>query len=102
MRVITDHPTHGVAPVSTAGQIPGLTFERKEHTAMAKAQERGIYTVDGRRFVVNKGDPIPAGAEVEGGETAETEVVEEETSKKTTKKRGPSEGADASGPSETT
>ncbi len=38
---------------------------------MSKATANGVYTLDGNRYVLAKGDPVPDGAEVEY--TAETE-----------------------------
>lgn len=47
------------------GSAPGLTVVKREDTTMAKASTSGIYTLNGRRFKVRKGDPLPEGAEVE-------------------------------------
>ena len=51
---------------SGRGSVPGLTVETREDTTMAKAKDNGIYTLDGRRFKVRKGDILPEGAVMEG------------------------------------
>ena len=38
---------------------------------MAKADKDGIYTLDGHRFFIAAGDPIPEGATVDGDESAD-------------------------------
>ncbi len=46
------------------GSVPGLTIIRKQEETpiMAKATHDGKYTLNGARFRVRAGDPLPAGA----------------------------------------
>lgn len=53
------------------GAHPGVTFRTPEDIPMAsKAERDGVYTLDGNRFFIAAGDPLPKGAVVEGEEPA--------------------------------
>ncbi len=71
-------------PVDLIGQpfglIPGpgvgIHFVREDDPNMTKATGDGVYTLDGNRYVLRKGDSLPEGAEVEY--TAEDEPQDEQ------------------------
>jgi hypothetical protein len=69
VRVMAGHPQEGTPPVSTLGQVSGVTFVRKDAATMANEATRGIYIRNGKRYRYTAGDPIPADATVEGAET---------------------------------
>ncbi len=50
-------------PLDVRPAPPPQPFIVKRKDAMAKAESNGIYTLNGGRFRIRKGDPIPEGAE---------------------------------------
>src|SRR5699024_5472217 len=54
----------GIHPVDPElGRMPGVTFRvPEEDDTMRKAPKRGVYTLDGMRYVINEGDELPDGA----------------------------------------
>jgi hypothetical protein len=60
---------------------------------MANAKQDGVYTLDGGRFLIRKGDPLPEGAELDAAK--ETPEAESEQPAETKAKSGPSETTDA-------
>ena len=92
---------HPVMVISTAQANQGAE----------KAPSNGTYELNGGRFFVRAGDPIPEGATFTpkgtlagGQEVAEEEPAEEPADgdgKKKARTRGPSETTEGSGPSET-
>lgn len=47
------------------GSQVGVTIITKDDTTMAKAESNGIYVLNGNRFTIKAGDPLPDGAEFE-------------------------------------
>ena len=54
------------------GSVPSITI-RKDST-MAKAEANGTYTINGRTFVIRKGDELPKGAEFTAEQPADLEA----------------------------
>jgi hypothetical protein len=63
-------------PFRPASHGVGVTF-RLENDPMAKAQTDGIYTLNGSRFVIRKGDTLPDGAVMEGAEDVAEPAADE-------------------------
>lgn len=63
---------------------------------MAKANSDGVYTLDGVRFLIRKGDALPEGAEFEAADDVLSETPDA-TGKKPVKqaKTGPTETTEA-------
>lgn len=72
---------------------------------MANAKHDGVYTLDGSRFLIHKGDSLPEGAVLDGDGDAAPETPEaskDGAAETKAAKSGPSETTDAvSTPSET-
>lgn len=45
-----------------SGSVPGLVITTPEESTMPKAPRDGKYTLNGARFRIRCGDPLPAGA----------------------------------------
>lgn len=64
------------------GEHPGITVQTEEDRQMAtKATHDGIYTLNGSRFRIKAGSPLPDGAEMDGvlpslndGDSTSTEI----------------------------
>lgn len=54
----------GIRPVNPElGRTPGVTVRVPEdETRMPKAEKSGVYTLNGMRFKIRAGDPLPDGA----------------------------------------
>lgn len=55
------------------GSVPGLTIVKPEDATVTKAKQDGVYTLNGGRFNIHKGDVIPDGAVIEGDDEPEAE-----------------------------
>ena len=45
------------------GSVPGVVITEKGNASMANAEKNGVYVLNGHRFRIKAGDPLPEGAE---------------------------------------
>jgi hypothetical protein len=78
------------------GSVPAVVV--LETHQMAKAQADGAYTLNGGRFKIRKGDPLPAGAVMDGAEVAEETADEQPVAEQRDKGGAPENRAKADKP----
>lgn len=78
-----------------AGLVSSVTVLRRESPMGTQADRDGVYELNGGRFRIRKGDPLPDGAKL-----VDAPKASPAKGKATTKGKGPSETTEGQGPSE--